>query len=217
VHRRGDGAISRFPNLTLPESSPAECCTLLAHGDSLGAGDCIAVLDGHWSGLESRFQHQQCEPPPRSTLSDPPHSFSVGPTPSVATLCMWVGPYCISEPRLLREMHGWSHRFQLWQGLSTGTFFEKSISWSKHSGKSTFGTGSWFVDTFNSWCRKPRCQCALLQYLMRKAAVAWLTHQTNPGTTIQKPPAMRKCAKVPKNGQSSSQEPRCVAAQESGS
>jgi hypothetical protein len=148
------------------------------------------VLDGPWSGLESRYRHQQCEPPPRSTLGDPPHSFPVGPTPSVATLCISVGPYSISGQLLSRGTPGWSHHFQSWKESSTGTFFEKSISWSKHSGKSTFGTGSWFVDTSNSWCRKPRCQRALLQYPMRKPVLAWLTHQTNPGTTIQKPPVI---------------------------
>jgi hypothetical protein len=64
---------------------------------------------------------------------------------------------------LSRETHGLSHRFQSWQGSSTGTFFEKSARWSKRSGKSTSGTGSWFVDTSSGWRRTPGCLCCLLE------------------------------------------------------
>lgn len=35
--------------------------------------------------------------------------------------------------------------------------------------KSTFGTGSWFVDTFNGWCRTLGCQRTLLDFLDEEA------------------------------------------------
>jgi hypothetical protein len=127
------------------------------------------VLDGHLSELGSRSRHRRCEPPPISTLNGHPHSFPAGPTPSAATLCMSGGPCSILEVRLSRETHGWSHQFQPWQGSPTGTFFEKSIRWSKLSGKSTFGTGTSFVDTFNCWSRTPGCHRTLLELLEEEA------------------------------------------------
>ena len=120
---------------------------------------------------------------PSTLISSGPYAISRNP--------MYVGWTSLYLGELLsRGTPGWSHHFQSWKESSTGTFFEKSISWSKYSGKNTFSTGSWFVDTFNSWCRKPRCQRALLQYQMRKSVLVWLTQQTNPGTNIQKPPVI---------------------------
>jgi hypothetical protein len=151
--------MSRFPSLTWPGFSPAECCTSLAHGDFLGAGRSTAALDGPLSGLELRSQHRHCEPPPMSTWSNPPHSSPPGPTPSAATRCISGGPCSISELRLSRETHGCSHHFQSWQGSSTGTFFEKSTRWSERSGKSTSGTGRWFVDTFRAGVQRQPPTC----------------------------------------------------------
>lgn len=128
---------------------------MLAHGDSLGAGASTAVPDAPLWGPGLRSRHRRCEPPPMSIWSSPPHSFPPGPTPSAATRCMSGGPCSISELRLSRETHGWSHRFRSWQGSSTGTFFEKNTRWNKDSEQSTSGTGSWFVDTSSGWCRTP--------------------------------------------------------------
>jgi len=75
-HLRGDGTMSRFPGLIWPAFSSAECCTLLAPGECLGAGGSTAVQGGPLSGLELRSQRRQCEPSLMSTWSDPPHSFA---------------------------------------------------------------------------------------------------------------------------------------------
>ncbi|CAN5795861.1 hypothetical protein BH18ACT11_BH18ACT11_24030 [soil metagenome] len=113
------------------------------------------MLDGPLQGLEPLSPHWRCELPPMSPWSAPPHSFPPDPTPSAATRCMSDGLCSISEPRLLHETDGWSRRSRSWSASSTGRFFEKSKYWSKRSGRNTFGTGSWFDDTFNGWCRTP--------------------------------------------------------------
>jgi hypothetical protein len=47
--------------------------------------------------------------------------------------------------------------------------FGKSTRWSERLGKSTSGTESWFVGTFNNWCRTPGYQLTLLQLLDEEA------------------------------------------------
>lgn len=149
-HLHGDGPMSRFPSPIWSGFSPAHYCTLLIHGDSLGAEGSIVVLDGPLSGLESPSQQRQCELPPMSTWNGPPHSFPADPTPLAATRCMLVGPCSILEVHLLRKTPGRSPHFQPWRGSCTGRSFEKSICWSERSGKTMYSTGIWFVDTFRA-------------------------------------------------------------------
>jgi hypothetical protein len=161
--------MSRFLSLTWPGFLPAEHCILLAHGDCLGASGSTAVLDGPLWVPELRSQHPRCEPPPMSIWSGPLRSFPLVPTPSAATRCMLVGPCSMLEVRLSPETRGWLHQFQWWQGSSTGMSFGKSTRWRERSAKSTLGTGSRFVGTFDCWCRTPGYQLTLFELLDEEA------------------------------------------------
>ena len=117
---------------------------------------------------------------------------------------------------MLRETHGWSHHFQWWQGSSTGTFLEKSTRWNERSEKTTSSTASWFVDTFNGWCRTPGCQRILLELLDEEASKSrasspdkpWYHYPEARGTTQVKPIG----ASVPKVLQEEDQARRSLAA-----